>query len=245
MFRLITRSARGAVPNASRPAQVRPAAGRSGMSEAAAVCAAMLVAMAALTSLAHAQTPTERQMIDQLLGKTSRSVTPGSPAVSAQQPAKSLSPEETKRLRDLLERAGTRSFTAKERTEVAMATRERPSLDFEVYFPFNKSSLQKSALETLQNIGKLLTNEAFKDRAFLIAGHTDAKGKPEPNRAVSQKRAQSVKDFLVRNYRIDPNRLRVIGYGFEQLKDANQPFSAINRRVQIINLPDGTLTASR
>jgi flagellar motor protein MotB len=49
----------------------------------------------------------------------------------------------------------------------------------------------------------------------------------------------------VKNFNIDPNRLRVIGYGKEQLKDEKQPFASINRRVQIINLPDGTLTASR
>lgn len=201
--------------------------------------------IAFLPASGRAQQLTEQQMIDQLLGKTSRSAVSNSGQTAPAPAAKTLSPAETARLRELLDKAGTRAFTAKERTEVAIATRERPSLDFEIYFPFNSSSLQKSALETMQRIGELLTNAAFKDRAFLIAGHTDAKGKPEPNRVVSQKRAQSVKDFLVRSYGIDPNRLRVIGYGKEQLKNESDPMAAINRRVQIINLPDGTLTASR
>jgi outer membrane protein OmpA-like peptidoglycan-associated protein len=205
-----------------------------------------LIAFAAMVpGSAVSQQLTEKQMIEQLLGKTSRGATPTAAQPAAVPATKTLTPAETARLRELLDKAGTRAFTAKERTEVAAATRDRPSLDFEIYFPFNSSSLQKTALETMQRIGQLLTNDAFKDRAFLIAGHTDAKGKPDANRFVSQKRAQSVKDFLVKNYGIDPNRLRVIGYGKDQLKEDAQPFSAINRRVQIINLPDGTLTASR
>ena len=180
---------------------------------------------------------TEQQMIDRLLGKTSRGATPSVASTSQ--------PSDVARLRSLLDKAGTRAFTAKERIEVAEKTKDRPDLDFEIYFPFNSSSLQKTAMETMQQIGKLMANPAFEGRGFLIAGHTDAKGKPEANIMVSQRRAQSVKAYLVKTYGIDPNRLRVIGYGKEQLKLADQPNSAINRRVQIINLPDGTLTASR
>lgn len=204
----------------------------------AAVVAAMSVASAALPIIAHAQGLTEQQMIDQLLGKTSR-------GAAQQAPVKALAPADTQRLRALLDKAGTRAFSAKERTEVAEAVKDRPSLDFEIYFPFNSSTVQKSALPTLQRIGQILTNDAFKDRGFLIAGHTDAKGSAEANQVVSQRRAESVKAYLVKNYGIDPARLRVIGHGKEQLKDQSQPFASINRRVQIINLPDGTLTASR
>ena len=208
------------------------------------LCAGILTLAAALPIAAVAQSASDQQLIEQLLGKTSRGAT--------QAPARALSSTETERLRTLLDKAGTRAFSAKERTEVtearaqvAAAVKERPSLDFEIYFPFNSSALQSSAMETMQRIGQILSNEAFKDRGFLIAGHTDAKGKPEPNQVVSQRRAEAVKAFLVKQYGIDPSRLRVIGYGKEQLKDTKEPFASINRRVQIINLPDGTLTASR
>lgn len=205
-----------------------------------------MLALGAISSLpvaAYAQGLTEQQMIEQLLGKTTRGTGPSKQ--TAAPPARTLSPAETDRLRSLLEKAGTRAFSAKERTEIAEAVRDRPSLDFEIYFPFNSSTVQQSAVETLQRIGRLLSNDAFKDRGFLIAGHTDAKGSAEANQVVSLRRAESVKTWLVKNFNIDPNRLRVIGYGKEQLKDEKQPFASINRRVQIINLPDGTLTASR
>lgn len=203
----------------------------------AAIASAFIAATAALPFVAEAQGLTDKQMVDQLLGKTSRGAN--------QSQVKSLSPIETNHLRALLDKAGTRAFSAKERTQVAEAVKERPSLDFEIYFPFNSSSVQKLAEPTLHKIGEILSNEAFRDRGFLIAGHTDAKGSSDANQKVSQRRAESVKAYLVKRFGIDPTRLRVIGFGKEQLKDANQPFGAINRRVQIINLPDGTLTASR
>lgn len=202
----------------------------------AAVCTALFTATTALPLIAHAQGMTDKQMIDQLLGKTSRGV--------GQTPqTRSLAPSDTSRLRTLLDKVGTRAFSAKERTEVAAAVKDRPSLDFEIYFPFNSSGVQKTAVPTLQKIGQILTNEAFENRGFLIAGHTDAKGRPEPNQVVSQRRADAVKAYLVKHYNIDPARLRVIGYGKEQLKYESQPFASINRRVQIINLPDGAIAS--
>lgn len=209
------------------------------------LAASFLAAMLGATSLPAAvgAQSTNQQLIDQLLGKTSRSATA---------PAKPPSTDEVARLRTLLDKVGSRAFSAKERTEVAEAraqiaeiVRERPSIDFEIYFLFNSSAVQKTALETMQKLGQILSNEAFKDRGFLIAGHTDAKGSDKANQFISQRRAEAVKAFLVKNHGIAPNRLRVIGYGKEQLKDPGQPFAEINRRVQIINLPDGTLTASR
>ena len=194
-----------------------------------------------LPAAVGAQTIDQQKLIDQLLGKSSRSVAAKAPAT-----------EDVARLRSLLDKVASRAFSAKERTEVAEArtqiaeiVRERPSIDFEIYFPFNSSSVQKTALETMQKLGQILSNEAFKDRGFLIAGHTDGKGSDKANQFISQRRAETVKAFLVKNYGIDPGRLRIIGYGKEQLKEPGQPFAEVNRRVQIINLPDGTLTASR
>ncbi len=210
---------------------------RRALSLLAGLCAAFVTATTALPMIAHAQGMTDKQMIDQLLGKTSRGIGQAAP------PARSLAPSEANRLRALLDKAGTRAFSAKERTEVAEAVKDRPSLDFEIYFPFNSSSVQKTAEPTLQKIGQILANEAFRDRGFLIAGHTDAKGRPQPNQVVSQRRADAVKAYLVKHFGIDPARLRVIGYGKEQLKDESQPFASINRRVQIINLPDGAIAS--
>ena len=72
----------------------------------------------------------------------------------------------------------------------------------------------------------------------MIAGHSDAKGKRETNLVLSAQRAQAVREFLVRNFDIDPDRLVAKGFGEDHPKDPRQPNADINRRVQIINLPD-------
>ena len=46
-----------------------------------------------------------------------------------------------------------------------------------------------------------------------IDGHTDSIGNPQSNLVLSQERAESVKLYLVKTYRIDPDRLLTKGYG--------------------------------
>ena len=52
----------------------------------------------------------------------------------------------------------------------------------------------------------------------------------------AEERAQSAKDFLVKNFNIDSYQLIAVGYGEEQLKNSADPNAAENRRVQIVNV---------
>lgn len=56
--------------------------------------------------------------------------------------------------------------------------------------------------------------------AVLIEGHTDNVGKVRPNLILSEKRAQNVKNELVR-YGVAPNRIAIKGYGFSKPKASN------------------------
>ena len=69
---------------------------------------------------------------------------------------------------------------------------------------------------------------------FLIEAHTDNVGDSSFNLKLSQSRAMSVKNFLIRN-NVDPNRLYVTGFGESKpASDNNSPESrAENRRVEI------------
>jgi len=68
-----------------------------------------------------------------------------------------------------------------------------------------------------------------------VEGYTDASGSKDYNMDLSSKRADAVKVFLVRNYKIDANRLPTQGKGETGLVDKNNPNSAVNRRVRIVN----------
>ncbi|CAH0351016.1 OmpA family protein [Aquabacterium sp. CECT 9606] len=65
-----------------------------------------------------------------------------------------------------------------------------------------------------------------------IEGHADASGSAEANLVLSQKRADAVKSYLV-DQGVDPALLASVGVGTKDLKNAANPFSGENRRVEI------------
>lgn len=133
-------------------------------------------------------------------------------------------------------RGKSRSLSVDERTEVATIVRERPSIDLEIYFDYNSAEIANKAVPDLMNLGRALTNPALQGGVFLLSGHTDAKGGQDYNQGLSERRAQSVKAFLMQNFRIPGENLVAAGYGKEQLKNQANPFGPENRRVQVTNL---------
>jgi outer membrane protein OmpA-like peptidoglycan-associated protein len=71
-----------------------------------------------------------------------------------------------------------------------------------------------------------------------LGGYTDAVGGEEYNLDLSSRRADAVKQYLVQKYNLSADHLITAGYGKTHLKNANDPRSQENRRVQIINMAD-------
>jgi outer membrane protein OmpA-like peptidoglycan-associated protein len=71
---------------------------------------------------------------------------------------------------------------------------------------------------------------------FMLGGHTDAKGTDGYNQSLSERRAETVKKFLMENYKISAENLVSAGYGEADLKNKADPNAAENRRVQIVNM---------
>ncbi len=70
----------------------------------------------------------------------------------------------------------------------------------------------------------------------MLGGHTDAKGTDGYNQGLSERRAETVKKFLIENYKIPVENLVSAGYGETDLKNKTDPNAAENRRVQIVNM---------
>jgi outer membrane protein OmpA-like peptidoglycan-associated protein len=122
------------------------------------------------------------------------------------------------------------------RRQRAEAPAPGPSIDLTVNFEYASARLTADARIVLDNLGAALAEPALSSSRFRIAGHTDARGSDAYNLALSKMRARSVADYLARQHRINAERLSVEGFGRSQLFDPANPESAVNRRVQVINL---------
>jgi OOP family OmpA-OmpF porin len=99
-----------------------------------------------------------------------------------------------------------------EKVMVAAAEPRIIVLAFEdIHFDFDKSTLKPEAQTILKrNIQLLKDNPKTQVR---IAGYTSASGTEAYNQKLSERRANSVRDYLIKEGIITPDRLTTIGYG--------------------------------
>ena len=138
----------------------------------------------------------------------------------------------------------TRSLTVSEREEIATIAKDKPNIDLEITFDYNSADISAKSLQSVQALGRALTNPDLKGSTFVVAGHTDAAGSESYNQDLSERRADSIKHYLMDNYHIASSDLVTVGYGKTKLKDPNQPMAEVNRRVQVVNMENKT-TASK
>jgi outer membrane protein OmpA-like peptidoglycan-associated protein len=143
--------------------------------------------------------------------------------------------EETKLVNQIRNRT-TRSLSAGEREQIATIAQEKPSIDLEITFDYNSANLSQKAMPAVAALGKALTNPELKGTTFVLAGHTDAKGGDSYNQDLSERRADTLKKYLMEKYGIAAADLVTVGYGKTKLKNAANPEADENRRVQVVNM---------
>lgn len=140
-------------------------------------------------------------------------------------------------------RSQTRSLSLGDRQQMAEIAAKRPKIDVEINFEFNSAELSPRAEPQLHSLGKALTSPELYGSVIMLGGHTDAKGPDDYNQQLSERRAETVKRFLVANYKVAPNLLVTSGYGKSGLKNSADPFAAENRRVEIVNVAENEQAA--
>jgi outer membrane protein OmpA-like peptidoglycan-associated protein len=126
----------------------------------------------------------------------------------------------------------TRGLRVQARTD---SNASKQMIDLNIPFEFNSSELQPQATAQLRQLRSALTSQTLSKDRFMVAGHTDAKGNPQYNQQLSERRAEAVRRYLVDNG-VEPERLQAVGYGAEHLALPDHPEDASNRRVEIRNL---------
>jgi OOP family OmpA-OmpF porin len=102
----------------------------------------------------------------------------------------------------------------------------------DLLFEFNSDRLQPEAAESLQKLVNYVKRPPGL-QSMIIEGHTDSIGKAAYNLNLSQRRAQTVKQTLVK-MGLPASRIRAIGYGESQPigDNGNYQGRAMNRRVE-------------
>jgi outer membrane protein OmpA-like peptidoglycan-associated protein len=105
-----------------------------------------------------------------------------------------------------------------------------------ILFDFNSERLKKESFPQLDEIGKALSTLVKQKMRFIIEGHTDSIGGDDFNQILSEKRADTVKEYLVKHYRISQDSLRVMGFGKTRPVDTNSTEEGRqnNRRVEVV-----------
>jgi outer membrane protein OmpA-like peptidoglycan-associated protein len=139
-------------------------------------------------------------------------------------------------LRTALEGSG---FTLERRHDVLMV-----SIPVQGSFnPDRPQMLMPAKLGPLARIAKLRVADT-QAPAVLILGHSDSRGQIEPNRRLSQQRAQAVAGiFTLSGFK--PDRLLIKGVGSDMPRAANDSSAGrtLNRRVNVLLAPAETLLA--
>jgi len=130
----------------------------------------------------------------------------------------------------------TRSLSPPERDQIYAIAQQKPNIDLEITFDYNSAQISKSALPQVDALGKALTDPSMKGTTFVVAGHTDAVGSDPYNQDLSERRADSVKQYLTSKYGMATADLVTVGYGKSRLKNPNDPKGGENRRVQVVNM---------
>jgi outer membrane protein OmpA-like peptidoglycan-associated protein len=132
----------------------------------------------------------------------------------------------------------TRSLSMGEREEIAEIAATKPKIDLEIHFDFNSADISKESMPSVQALGDALSDQKLRGSTFVVAGHTV--GGEQFNQELSERRADTIKHYLVDHYHIASSDLVTVGYGKTKPKNAADPNDGVNRRVQVVNMDTKT-----
>jgi len=87
----------------------------------------------------------------------------------------------------------------------------RVELPADVLFDFDKADIRSDAADALAKLATIIA--AYPSGSVELGGHTDSKGADDYNQRLSERRAESVKAWLVSKHGLDAGRIATHGYG--------------------------------
>ena len=103
-----------------------------------------------------------------------------------------------------------------------------------VNFDFNKSDIRESEVAELQKAVRFIRK--YPGAKVRLEGHTDSIDSEEYNQALSERRAEAVKNYLVKEEAAEKSKISTVGYGESRPVAPNdtEEGRAQNRRVEVL-----------
>ena len=111
---------------------------------------------------------------------------------------------------------------------------EVPTLRLNIQFDHDKSNIKPEFKHEVDKAAEFLAQYPGMDA--IIEGHTDSNGSDDYNIGLSQRRADTVRQALIKHHGISPSRLTAIGYGESRPIATNSTENGryTNRRVMVV-----------
>lgn len=126
--------------------------------------------------------------------------------------------------------------TKVDRTGCTVAIEAPISMELKINFDSAKWTIKPVYVTEIMKVAKLMTENP--NTTVTIEGHTDSVGKPASNQKLSERRANAVRDALIKKG-VSASRIRAVGYGQTKPIPGSNPKDAQNRRV--IAVIEGTV----
>ena len=110
-----------------------------------------------------------------------------------------------------------------------------PSINLFVNFDFDKDTLTPEGMNQVAELAKAVSDAGFEGSRFELVGHTDRKGTDAYNQALSERRANRVRQVLVSQFQEKDSRFDTRGMGFKQplSTGTEDKDDRLNRRVEV------------
>ncbi|MDI6742070.1 MAG: OmpA family protein [Smithella sp.] len=117
---------------------------------------------------------------------------------------------------------------------VAAPMKEKVTISLNIEFDTDKAVVKDNYYSEIKKVADFM--KEFPDTNVTIEGHTDAIGSQEYNQALSERRASSVRQYLIDKFGMDGSRISAVGYGEDLPVDTNDTEEGRqkNRRVDAV-----------
>jgi OOP family OmpA-OmpF porin len=130
-------------------------------------------------------------------------------------------------------------FVINERVFTEMLTQEKVAgLDTRnIIFDFDQSDVKPEFNSEMHALGEFLQDHP--EAEVMLIGHADSVGDAEYNLGLSRRRAETVADYLVRNFNLDEERISVLWYGSAAPVASNDTLEGRRKNRRVVSLVSG------